>query len=217
MTLLSTALDFVLHLDEHLANFTTDYGALTYGLLFGIVFLETGLVVTPFLPGDSLLFAAGAVAALGSLKIWGVWFVLLAAAVIGDNVNYWIGRTVGAKLAAHNKLIKAHHIARTHKFFERYGKSAIILARFVPIVRTFMPFVAGLGRMTYRVYLPFDLAGGLLWVSLFVWGGYFFGNTAWVQANFHVVVLAIIILSLVPMAVELIRHRLAQRAPTAQT
>jgi membrane-associated protein len=200
-------LDIVLHLDKHLAALTADYGALTYALLFLIVFCETGLVVTPFLPGDSLLFAAGAVAALGSLDVMGVWGVLLAAAIVGDNTNYWIGRTVGTRLAAHGRIVKPQHIDRTHRFFERYGRSAIILARFVPIVRTFTPFVAGLGRMTYRVYLTFDILGGLIWVSFFVFGGYFFGNVPWVKGHFHVVILAIIVLSLVPMVVEFIRYR----------
>ncbi len=201
--------DFVLHLDQHLAHLTAEYGALTYALLFIIVFCETGLVVTPFLPGDSLLFAAGAVSALGSLHVVGVWGALLAAAVLGDNTNYWIGRTVGTRLASNNRLVKPSHLERTHRFFEKYGRSAIILARFVPIVRTFTPFVAGLGRMTYRVYLPYDVVGGLLWVSLFVFGGYFFGNVPWVKDHFHIVILAIIVLSLVPIVVELIRHRRA--------
>jgi membrane-associated protein len=199
--------DFVMHLDKHLAELTAEYGALTYALLFVIVFCETGLVVTPFLPGDSLLFAAGAVSALESLDVAGVWAVLLAAAVIGDNTNYWIGRTVGTRLAANTRIVKPSHLERTHRFFERYGKSAIILARFVPIVRTFTPFVAGIGRMTYGVYLPFDILGGLTWVSFFVFGGYFFGNVPWVKSHFHIVILTIIFLSLVPMAVEFIRYR----------
>ncbi len=199
--------DFVMHLDRNLAELTAEYGALTYALLFLIVFCETGLVVTPFLPGDSLLFAAGAVSALGSLHVAGVWGALLAAAIIGDNTNYWIGRTIGTRLASNTRIVKPSHLERTHRFFERYGKSAIILARFVPIVRTFTPFVAGLGRMTYRVYLPFDILGGLIWVSFFVFGGYFFGNVPWVKSHFHIVILAIIVLSLVPMAVEFIRYR----------
>jgi len=199
--------DFVLHLDKHLAELTADYGTLTYALLFVTVFCETGLVVTPFLPGDSLLFAAGAVSALGSLHVAGVWSVLLAAAVLGDNTNYWIGRKIGARLAANSRIVKPAHLERTHRFFERYGRSAIILARFVPIVRTFTPFVAGLGRMTYRVYLPYDILGGLLWVSFFVFGGYFFGNVPWVKGHFHIVILAIIVLSLIPMVVEFVRYR----------
>jgi membrane-associated protein len=199
--------DFVLHLDKHLAALTADYGALTYALLFVIVFCETGLVVTPFLPGDSLLFAAGAVAALGSLHVGAVWGVLFAAAVIGDNTNYWIGRTIGTRLAANARIVKPSHLERTHRFFESYGKSAIILARFVPVVRTFTPFVAGLGRMTYRVYLPYDILGGLLWVSFFVLGGYFFGNFPWVKEHFHVVILAIVVVSFVPMVVEFVRYK----------
>jgi membrane-associated protein len=200
-------IDIVLHLDQHLATLTAHYGAITYVLLFVIVFCETGLVVTPFLPGDSLLFAAGAVSALGSLHVAGVWAVLLAAAVLGDNSNYWIGRTIGTRLAANTRIVKPAHLERTHRFFERYGRSAIILARFVPVIRTFTPFVAGLGRMTYRVYLPFDLLGGLVWVSFFVLGGYFFGNVSWVKSHFHIVILAIIVLSLVPMVVEFVRYK----------
>ena len=199
--------DIVLHLDQHLANLTADYGTATYLILFLIVFCETGLVVTPFLPGDSLLFAAGAVSALGSLHVMGVWGVLLAAAVLGDNANYWIGRKIGTRLAANGRIVKPKHIDRTHRFFEKYGRAAIILARFVPIIRTFTPFVAGLGRMTYRVYLPFDLIGGLVWVSFFVFGGYFFGNMPWVKTHFHIVILAIVVLSLVPMVVEFVRYK----------
>jgi membrane-associated protein len=199
--------DIVLHLDQHLAHLTAQYGAATYALLFLIVFCETGLVVTPFLPGDSLLFAAGAVSALGSLHVLAVWGVLLAAAVLGDNANYWIGRKIGTRLAAHRRIVKPEHIERTHRFFEKYGRSAIILARFVPVIRTFTPFVAGLGRMTYRVYLPFDILGGLIWVSFFVFGGYFFGNMPWVKTHFHIVILAIIALSLVPIVVEFIKYK----------
>jgi membrane-associated protein len=199
--------DFVFHLDKQLAALTAQYGAATYALLFIIVFCETGLVVTPFLPGDSLLFAAGAVSALGSLHVLAVWGVLLAAAVLGDNANYWIGRKIGTRLAAHRRIVKPEHIDRTHRFFEKYGRSAIILARFVPIVRTFTPFVAGLGRMTYRVYVPFDILGGLLWVSFFVFGGYFFGNMPWVKTHFHIVIFAIIALSLVPIVVEFVKHK----------
>jgi membrane-associated protein len=198
--------DFVLHLDRHLADLTAEYGALTYALLFIIVFCETGLVVTPFLPGDSLLFAAGAVSALGSLHVMGVWGVLFAAAVLGDNMNYWIGRSLGTRLVSNTRIVKPPHLERTHRFFEKYGRSAIILARFVPIVRTFTPFVAGLGRMTYRVYLPYDIVGGIAWVSLFVFGGYYFGNVPWVKGHFHIVIPAIIVLSLVPIVVEVLRH-----------
>jgi membrane-associated protein len=198
--------DIVLHLDAHLAELTAEYGTLTYAILFIIVFCETGLVVTPFLPGDSLLFAAGTVSALGSLHVMGVWGTLLAAAVIGDNTNYWIGRTLGTRLAKNTRIVKPSHLERTHRFFEKYGRTAIILARYVPLMRTFVPFVAGLGRMTYRVYLPYDILGGLTWVSIFVFGGYFFGNMPWVKGRFHIVILAIIVISLVPMAVEFIKH-----------
>lgn len=214
MDVLTTALDFVLHLDEHLAAFTADHGTLTYALLFGIVFAETGLVVTPFLPGDSLLFAAGAVASLGSLDP--VWlFVLLAvAAILGDSVNYWIGARVGPGLFDSRRLpfLKEEYLERTNRFYERHGAKTIVLARFVPIVRTFAPFVAGVGSMRYPRFLSYNVFGGFLWVGLFVFGGYFFSTVPWIQARFNVVVFAIIVLSLLPAVVGLIRQR---RQPVA--
>lgn len=209
MDFLTTALDVIRHLDEHLANFTADYGALTYALLFGIVFAETGLVITPFLPGDSLLFAAGAVAALGSLNPVWLFLLLAAAAILGDTVNYWIGGRVGPRLFGTRRLpfLKEEYLERTNRFYARYGAKTIVLARFVPIVRTFAPFVAGVGSMRYPRFLAYNVFGGLLWVGLFVFGGYFFGNVPWVQARFHVVVFAIIVLSLLPAVVGQMRHR----------
>lgn len=208
-------IDFLLNLDEHLISFVATYGSWTYGLLFLIIFVETGLVIMPFLPGDSLLFAAGALAGIDAIDIWLLYPLLFAAAVVGDNVNYWIGRYVGPRVFTDDKRrwLRREHLERTHRFFERYGHVAIILARFVPIVRTFMPFVAGIGRMTYRRYLAFDIAGGILWVSLFVFAGYFFGNIPFVQENFHIVVAGIIIISLVPILVEYLRHRGERATP----
>lgn len=202
-------IDFVLHIDRHLAVIIADYGPWTYGLLFLIIFAETGFVVTPFLPGDSLLFAAGAFCAKPEtgLNVHVMALLLFAAAVIGDNVNYWIGRSIGPKVFSRQDslFLRKKHLERAHTFFERYGRRAIILARFVPIVRTFMPFVAGVGRMSYRTYLAFDIVGGLLWIFLFIYAGYWFGNRPFVQANFKLVIVAIIVVSVLPMVFEAVR------------
>ena len=200
--------DLFLHLDEHLNTVIQAYGPWTYLLLFAIIFMETGFVVTPFLPGDSLLFAAGALAGLGSLNA-GVLFVLLSlAAILGDTVNYWIGHYVGPRaFTGEIRFLKKEHLDRTHDFFERYGGKTIILARFVPIVRTFAPFVAGIGAMTYWRFITYNVIGGVVWVGLFVLGGRFFGNLKLVQDNFSLVVLAIIVISVVPVAVEFLRER----------
>ncbi|MBI5863399.1 MAG: DedA family protein [Planctomycetes bacterium] len=213
METVSQLIDFLLHLDRFLQQWCTTYGGWTYAILFAIIFCETGLVVTPFLPGDSLLFAAGAMSSYG-LNPLILFLSLVSAAVIGDNVNYWIGRLVGQKLVHEDsKILKKKYVDRTHEFFERYGKSAIILARFVPIVRTFMPFVAGLGKMDYRIYLPFDIAGGVLWVGICVFAGYFFGSHEIVKKNFSLVALAIVFISILPGIIEFIRvHRRARAA-----
>jgi membrane-associated protein len=199
--------DFVLHFDKHLAQIILDYGTLTYLFLFLIIFCETGLVVTPFLPGDSLLFAAGAFAAAGSLEISALFMLLAAAAVIGDSTNYWIGRTLGQKVTAMN-VIKPEHLEKTHAYFEKYGGKTLVIARFAPFLRTFAPFVAGVGHMTYRRFLMFSVAGGLLWIGLFTMGGFFFGNLPFVKENFKLVILGVIGVSLLPAAIELLRHRL---------
>jgi membrane-associated protein len=217
MDLLSLALDFVLHLDKHLAEFCAAHGAWTYGLLYAIVFAETGFVVTPFLPGDSLLFAAGALAGSGALSITAVFGVLASAAILGDNLNYWVGRLLGRRLVArYPRLIKREHLERTHAFFERYGGKTVIMARFVPIVRTFAPFVAGLGAMTYRRFVCYDLFGGLLWVGVCTLAGYWFGGREIVRNNFSLVVLAIIVISVLPAVVEFWRARRAARRPAAE-
>jgi len=204
-----TLLDLLLNLDKHLGNLIAQYGGLVYGLLFAIIFCETGLVFTPFLPGDSLLFAAGTFAALGALELWRLWLLLLAAAVIGDSVNYWIGRKGGGWLVQRfdGRLIRRAHLEQAHRFYEKHGPKMVILARFVPIVRTFAPFISGLSRMSYAKFLAFDVLGGTLWVSLFVFGGFFFGNIPTVREHFSLVILAIVILSLVPMAYEIWRAR----------
>lgn len=209
MELLLSLVDFILHIDVHLAQLTATYGALTYAILFVIIFIETGLVLTPFLPGDSLLFAAGALATLGSLNIWILVPLLILAAIAGDTSNYWIGHFFGERMIANPKIpIKKEHIEKTKAFFDKYGGKTIILARFVPIVRTFAPFVAGVGKMQYGKFISFNIIGGLLWVPLLTLAGYFFGNIPAIQHNFSIVVFAIIFISIIPMIVEAVKHKL---------
>ncbi|TLM74029.1 MAG: DedA family protein [Actinobacteria bacterium] len=212
MTVLNPV-DFILNIDEHLLEIIATYGAATYAILFAIVFCETGLVVTPLLPGDSLLFAAGAFAAQGKLNVWVVYLLLFAAAVAGDNSNYWIGRTIGAKWMAKGggRIFKAEYLDRTREFFHRHGGKAIIMARFVPIVRTFAPFVAGLGHMRYPRFLAFSLGGGLAWIGGFVTLGYFFGAIPAVEENFTLAILAIIALSIVPGVWHWAKDRMAAK------
>ena len=206
MELLKQLADLFLHLDQHLSRVIAEYGVWTYLILFVIVFCETGLVVTPFLPGDSLLFAAGSFAALGALDVWLVTGLLLVAAILGDTVNYWVGAAIGPRaFTGEVPFLKQEHLDRTHAFYERYGGMTIILARFVPIVRTFAPFVAGVGTMSYPKFLLYNVVGAVLWVGLLVFAGYFFGSIPVVRDNFTLVVLAIVGLSVLPMAVEAIR------------
>lgn len=202
-------IEVFLHLDEYLTQFVAQYGALTYGVLFGIIFAETGLVFFPFLPGDSLLFAAGAIAALGSLNLFFTVALLMVAAILGDTVNYWIGHFFGERIIASKKipLIKREHIQKTEEFYAKHGAKMIALARFVPIVRTFAPFVAGVGRMHYRTFLTYNVIGGVVWVLLFTLLGFFFGNVPIVQKNFEFVIVAIILISVVPMGIEWYKAR----------
>jgi len=209
MELLAWFWDLVVHLDAHLAAFVAEHGVWVYGLLFLIVFCETGLVVTPFLPGDSLLFVTGAVAAAGGMDIMLVMATLIAAALCGDNVNYWVGRTLGLKVFS--RFINPAHLKRTHEFYERHGGKTIILARFVPIVRTYVPFVAGLGTMPYLRYLAFCVAGALIWVVSLCLAGYWFGNIPQVKSNLTVVILGIVALSVSPGLIAWLRSRLVQR------
>jgi membrane-associated protein len=203
MDLLKQIVEVFLHLDKHLGDVIRDYGVWTNAILFLIIFCETGLVVTPFLPGDSLLFAAGTFAALGSLNVVSVFLLLAVAAILGDSLNYWIGSRIGHRAFSGNvRFLKKEHLRKTELFYEKHGKSTIILARFVPIIRTFAPFVAGVGSMSYPAFLAYNVIGGVLWVGLFVFSGYFFGNIAVVKRNFSVVILAIIVLSVLPIAWE---------------
>jgi membrane-associated protein len=199
--------DLFLHLDRHLGEIIAQYGTWTYAILVLIIFCETGLVVTPFLPGDSLLFAAGSLAALGSGLDPVVLFLLLTgAAIAGDTVNYWVGAWLGKGVAeGRYPMIRRDYLDRTHRFFERHGGKTIVLARFIPIIRTFAPFVAGVGTMTYSRFLAYNVVGGVLWVGLFVWAGYLFGNLPVVKENFSMVILAIIALSVLPIAVEALK------------
>ncbi|SEL98945.1 membrane-associated protein [Syntrophus gentianae] len=209
MEILVNFIDFFIHLDRYLNLLISNFGVWTYVLLFLIIFCETGLVVTPFLPGDSLLFGLGAFAAAGALELELLFLILPVAAVAGDNVNYTLGKFIGPRVFHQQKsrFFKKEHLDRTHKFYERYGGKTIVLARFVPIVRTFSPFVAGIGRMTYIRFLSYSVAGGLFWVALFLLAGYYFGNLPLVKENFTLVILAIIVLSVMPGFFEFVRRR----------
>ena len=209
MELLAALWDFVVHLDAHLAAFVAQHGAWVYALLFAIVFTETGVVVMPFLPGDTLLFVVGALAAAGGMDITTVMTVLVAAALTGDNVNYWIGRWAGPKVfrAEETRWFSREYLARTHAFYERHGGKAIIIARFVPIVRTYVPFVAGIGTMSYARFLGFSVVGALLWVVSLCQAGYWFGNIPLVKDNLGVVIVIIVAISVTPFALEFLRAR----------
>jgi membrane-associated protein len=201
-------IDFILHIDVHLGQIISSYGTLTYGILFLIIFLETGIVFTPFLPGDSLLFAAGAFAALGSLNITVLLAILYAAAIIGDNTNYWIGYFFGKGIVAHPKIpVDEKHIAQAQEFFNKHGGKTIIIARFMPFLRTFTPFVSGISRMKYSKFLAYDIAGGLIWVSTATVAGYFFGNIEFVRHNFSLVIIGVVLISVLPMIIELLKHK----------
>ena len=213
MEFLTTFMDIVLHLDKHLDSIIRSYGIWTHLLLFVIIFCETGLVVTPLLPGDSLLFAAGTFAALGSLDLAGLMVSLSVAAVLGDTVNYWIGSLVGPRVfhKEGSRLLNKEHLKRTHEFYEKYGGKTIIIARFVPIIRTFAPFVAGIGSMTYSHFISYNVVGGVGWIAILVLAGYFFGNIPTVREHFSLVILAIIIISILPGVIEFVRQRYGKR------
>lgn len=202
-------IDFILHLEHHLTTIIQNYGVWSYLIVFLIIFCETGLVVTPFLPGDSLLFALGAFAGRGALDPLILSIILTIAAIVGDTVNYWAGRFLAPKVLRHQKIkfIKQEYIERTGKFFEKYGGKTIIIARFVPIIRTFAPFMAGVGSMSYPKFLFYNVIGGILWINSLVWAGYFFGTLPFVEKNFEIVILAIIVLSLIPVAYEMIQTK----------
>ncbi len=211
---MSHLIDFVLHFDRHLLEFVQQYGTWVYGFLFAIVFAETGLVVTPFLPGDSLLFAVGALSATGVLNPWACYFLLIGAAILGDGVNYSVGRRIGPRLlglgggpAFSHRLINPQHIRRAHEFFELHGGKAVVLARFVPIVRTFLPFVAGAAEMNAGSFLFYNVTGGIGWVTICMGSGFLFGNVPIIKENFTLVTIGIVIVSILPMLFEVIKHR----------
>ncbi len=210
MEFFSTIIDIFLHLDVHLGQVISEYGTLTYLILFAIIFCETGLVVMPFLPGDSLLFAAGAFAALGSLDLSLLLGILYLAPILGDSTNYWVGRFVGPKVQ-NSRWVKREYIDKTHAFYEKHGGKTIVIARFMPIFRTFAPFVAGIGKMNYLRFLSFSVFGTLLWITICVVAGYFFGNIPFVKKNFSLVIFAIIGISVLPMAIHLLQDYLKKR------
>jgi membrane-associated protein len=216
MELFSTLADFILHIDRHLQVLASEYGIWLYGILFLIVFCETGLVVMPLLPGDSLLFAAGSLAAIPMSQLSPHWLfaIFTSAALLGDTVNYWIGRSLGTKVFHFEKsaFFNPAHLHKTHSFFEKYGGKTIIIARFIPIVRTFTPFVAGIGAMPYPRFIMFSIAGALLWVGVFSYGGYYFGQLPVIKANLKLMIVGIIVVSLMIPAIEFVKHRLRSRA-----
>lgn len=212
MDLIRLAIDYVLHLDKHLGNVIQYFGNWTYFVFFLVIFCETGLVVTPFLPGDSLLFAIGAFSAQGVLQVHLCFLLLALAAVLGDTVNYWIGAALGPKVfTIDHRFLKREYLERTHRFYERHGGKTIIIARFIPIIRTFAPFVAGIGTMSYWRFISYNVVGGLAWVALFVYGGYYFGNLPMVKRNFTLVIFAIIFISVLPGVIEFLRHKLKKQ------
>ena len=218
MEFFSFIIDFILHIDQHLTELAAQYGVWIYGILFLIIFCETGLVVMPLLPGDSLLFAAGSIAAIGEMNIHLMVVLLIIAAILGDAVNFMVGKFFGEKLFANpnSKIFKQSHLQKTQQFYAKHGGKTIILARFIPIVRTFAPFVAGMGHMTYHHFLAYNVIGGVLWVTIFSYLGYFFGNMDIVKDNLSLVLVAIIVLSILPAIIEIIRHKRAANKAGAQ-
>ncbi len=214
MSIIKEIIDLIIHLDVHLNQLIIEYGTFTYIILFLVIFAETGFVVTPFLPGDSLIFAAGTFAAKGSFSIHILFLILTSAAILGDTLNYWIGNFFGLKIieSRNIRIVNKTHIEKTHKFFEKYGGKTIIIARFVPIVRTFAPFVAGAGSMTYKKFISYNIIGAILWVGIFSYGGFYFGNIPVIKNNFSLVILIIILISLLPPIIEVIKHRREKKA-----
>lgn len=215
MNFIGKFIDIVMHLDKYLNVIVQNYGSLTYALLFLIIFCETGLVVTPFLPGDSILFAAGALAYLGSINIFTLFLVFLLAAIIGDTVNYHIGKKLGDSILKKEqvKFINKEYLIKAHKFYEKHGALTIVIGRFLPIIRTFVPFVAGIGKMHYTKFIVYNVLGAVLWVSLFLFGGYFFGSLPFIKNNFSLVVIAIVLISAMPAVIAFIKGRKSKANP----
>jgi membrane-associated protein len=209
MDMLLNFIDIFIHLDQHLSLLIQSFGGWAYLIVFLVIFCETGLVVTPILPGDSLLFGLGAIAAMGALKVEWLFVMLSIAAIAGDTVNYMIGHYVGPRVFAREsgRFFKKEYLERTHRFYEKYGGKTIVIARFVPIIRTFAPFVAGIGSMTYSRFIAYNIVGGISWIALFIFGGYYFGNLSIVKRNFTLVIFAIILISILPGVIEYVRQR----------
>jgi len=217
MEFIKLAIDFVLHMNKYLDMIIQNTGNLTYLILFFVIFIETGLVVTPFLPGDSLLFAAGTFAGMRSLNIWILFFTLAAAAILGDTANYWIGHKLGDRVFDMNsRLIKREYLEKTQAFYEKHGGKTIFLARFIPIIRTFAPFIAGVGKMRYGYFITYNFVGGVVWTALMLFAGYFFGTQKFVQDNFSIVIIAIIVISVLPAVIEWLRNRKTPLPPVKQ-
>tara|TARA_B100000989_G_C19531634_1_gene470324 strand:+ start:6197 stop:6859 length:663 start_codon:yes stop_codon:yes gene_type:complete len=218
MDYLQQIFQFFLHVDKHLAEFVSHYGNWVFALLFVIIFCETGLIITPFLPGDSLLFAAGSIAAISGLHVHWLAIILVAAAILGDTVNYWIGHWLGPKIFHYenSRLLNKKHLRNAHNFYERHGGKAVIIARFIPIVRTFIPFIAGMASMEYRRFIVYNVTGAFLWVYLFLYVGYYFGNLPAVANNFTLVIMAIIVISVMPPVIEYLRHRWLKKSPASE-
>jgi len=218
MEFLKTFIDIFMHIDKHLSIVIQDYGLWTYLILFFIIFFETGLVVTPLLPGDSLLFAAGTFAAKGALDEWWLFVLLSVAAIAGDTANYWIGAYVGPKIFHKEKVrfLNREYLDRTHQFYEKYGGKTIVIARFIPIIRTFAPFVAGIGSMSYWRFISYNVIGGVAWIAVCIFAGHYFGNLPVVKENFSLVIVAIVIISILPGVIEFLRHRFGGAQPNQQ-
>ncbi|MCI1944004.1 DedA family protein [Clostridium luticellarii] len=209
MSFIENLINVVLHIDKYLNIIIQNYGLWTYGIIFLIIFCETGLVITPFLPGDSIIFATGALASEGMLEVFTLYIVFFLAAVLGDTANYFIGKKIGTGILEKENIrfVNKEHLDKAHRFYEKHGSMAIVLGRFIPIIRTFVPFIAGIGEMSYSKFITYNVLGGFLWVSLFLWGGYFFGSLPFIKRNFSYVVIAIIIISLIPAVVTFVRER----------
>ncbi|MBP7354759.1 MAG: DedA family protein [Longilinea sp.] len=217
MDFIMQIVDFILHVDKYLDMIIAAVGNWTYVVLFIIIFIETGLVVTPFLPGDSLLFAAGAFAARGAFDVILLYALMAVAAVLGDTANYWIGHYIGPRVfTTKSRLFKKEYLDRTQAFYEKHGGKTIFLARFIPIIRTFAPFVAGVGKMTYGHFITYNIVGGIVWTAVFIFGGYFFGNLPFVEKNFSLVIIAIIVISVLPAVYEAIKNRRQPAKPAAE-
>jgi len=211
MEAIKLMIDFVLHIDKYVGALAETFGLFTYAILFLIIFLETGLVITPFLPGDSLLFVLGAFSAQGTFNVLLLFILLVIAAILGDSVNYWIGNYFGEKVFANSRFFRQEHLERTKEFYRKHGGKAIVLGRFAPIIRTFVPFVAGVGKMNYPRFLTYNILGAIVWIALFLFAGYFFGNLPLVEKNLTMIIYIIVVISFIPIILEYVRHKRSKK------